>query len=103
MAIEFISQPGGVSFKLKVVPGASRNRVIGEYDGALKVSVTLAPEGGRANAAVIELLAQALRISPAKIRMTHGRSSPRKQVFVQGMTADSIRRILQVLPIKTRK
>jgi uncharacterized protein (TIGR00251 family) len=103
MAIEFISQPGCVSFQIKVVPGASRNKVMGEYGGALKVAVTQAPEDGRANSAVVDLLAQALRISPARIQITHGHTKPRKQVRVQGKSIDDIRKILQDIPIKKGK
>lgn len=45
--------------RIKVVPKSSRNRIAGWIGEALKVCVTAAPERGKANAAVQEVLAEA--------------------------------------------
>ena len=49
-----------VTLIVKVVPGSSRDRIVGKYGDALKVQVSAAPERGRANEAVIALIAIAL-------------------------------------------
>ena len=50
----------GAQFAIKVVPGASRDRIVGVLGSALKVAVSKPPQGGAANRAVVELLAEAL-------------------------------------------
>ncbi len=75
---------------LKVVPGASRQRVVGWLGDALKVTVTAPPESGKANAAVIALLAQWLDIAPERISIVKGHTQPRKTAELQGITRHDI-------------
>jgi uncharacterized protein len=70
---------------VKVVPGASRNRVAGKYGDGLKVQVSAPPERGKANEAVIELLAEFLGVKPAQIELSAGQTQPRKMFRVNGM------------------
>ena len=69
---------------LKVVPKASRDRVAGWVGDRLKVQVTAAPERGKANAAVIEVLAAALGVPRGRVRIVAGETSPLKTVEVDG-------------------
>ena len=69
---------------LKVVPKASRNRVVGWVGERLKIQVTAAPERGKANGAVVEVLAEALGVPPARIRIVAGETSPLKTVEIDG-------------------
>jgi uncharacterized protein len=88
--IHFTTDPTGVHFAVKVVPGASRDKIAGEYDGGLKVTVARPPQDGAANAAVIALLAKHLKIAKDQIEITHGHSRPRKIVRVAGLTAEEL-------------
>lgn len=81
---------GGFALAVKVVPGASRDRVVGEYGGGIKVTVTAAPQEGAANAAVTALLAEALGIPRTQVQITRGHGSPRKEVFIRGLAAEVI-------------
>lgn len=78
----------GVRLRLKVRPQARRagvDGVVPDRDGeALSVSVTAAPEDGKANAAVIALLAKALDVAKSTISVTQGATSRRKTVHVAG-------------------
>ena len=65
--------------ELKVVPKASRDRVVGWLGDRLKVQVRAAPERGKANAAVEALLAEILG---AAVRIVAGEASPLKTVDV---------------------
>ena len=58
---------GGICLPVKVQPGARRNAIVGAHAGALKVAVNAAPEQGKANAAVIELLAEQLQLPRSKL------------------------------------
>ncbi len=57
----------------------------------LKVKVKAPPEKGRANEAVVALLAERLRIDDSSIAMVSGHGSPAKVVDVDGMDAAAIR------------
>jgi len=70
--------------QLKVVPKASADRIVGWMGERLKIQVRAAPERGRANAAVIELLAAALGLPRSSIRVTAGETSPQKTVLIEG-------------------
>ena len=58
--------------KVKVQPRASANKIAGFRDGVLLVRVTAPPEKGRANAAVIALLADALGVAKTSVHITRG-------------------------------
>jgi uncharacterized protein (TIGR00251 family) len=78
----------GVRLRLKVRPQARRacvDGVVPDRDGeALAVSVTAAPEDGKANAAVIALLAKALDVAKSAINVTQGAAARRKTIHVAG-------------------
>ena len=77
------------SLRLRVVPGATRSRVVGRHGDAWKVSVSASPERGRANDAVVALLAEALRVSRRDLEVTAGRSSRDKVVALDGLTLET--------------
>ncbi len=81
----------GVLVPLKVVPGASRDRICGEHDGAVKVAVSAAPEKGKANKAVIAVLARELGVRRTNLRVVRGATSPRKTVLISGTNEQTIR------------
>ena len=70
---------------VKVVPGASRDRVVGRYGDGFKVLVSAPPEGGKANTAVIEVLAAALGVRPQQVRVVKGHTGARKLMEISGM------------------
>ena len=76
---------------LKVVPGSSRDAVVGWLGDSLKVKVKAPPEKGRANEAVVALLADHLGVDPSSIAVVSGHGSPAKVVAVEGMADEAIR------------
>ena len=83
----------GLRVALKVAPKAARAGVAGvEADAAgravLKVRVTEAPEGGKANAAVVRLLAKAWKLPKGALRVTAGAKDRRKTLLVAGDPAE---------------
>jgi uncharacterized protein (TIGR00251 family) len=79
-------------FNVKVVPGSSRDQIVGWLGDALKIRVTAPPEKGKANEAVIELLAEALGVSSDDIEVFSGHSSPSKIVAITGMNDEVIKK-----------
>ena len=79
---------------VKVSPKASRDAVVGWLGETLKVSVTAAPERGKANAAVIELLAQTLSLPRSAVRVARGQTDSRKLLEISGMPEGEILRRL---------
>lgn len=71
-----------------VVPGASRDEIVGEHDGALKIRVTAAPERGKANKAVARLLAE--RMPGRRVTVVAGNTARRKQVLIEGVTPEAV-------------
>jgi uncharacterized protein (TIGR00251 family) len=75
--------------RLRVVPGAARSRVVGRHGDAWKVRVNAPPEAGRANDAVLSLLADALQVTRRDLELTAGRSSRDKVVVLDGMSRET--------------
>ena len=71
-----------VSLQIKVVPKSSRDRVLGWMGDRLKVAVTAAPEKGKANAAVVALLAEVLGVARSKVAIVSGEASALKTISV---------------------
>lgn len=74
-----------VILNVKAHPGAKRNRVGGAHDGALRVEVTAPPEKGKANKAIVELLAEALGAARGNVEIVGGETSGRKRVKICGL------------------
>ncbi len=68
----------GTEFAVTVTPKASRDRVVRDEAGALRVYVTCVPEDGKANAAVQKLLARAIGIAKTRLVLVRGQTSRTK-------------------------
>ncbi len=80
---------GGCALEVLVQPRASRTRVAGEHDGRLKIQLAAPPVDGEANAALVEFLAEALRVRKADVTIARGETGRRKTVRVAGLSAAS--------------
>ena len=80
-----------VLLRVKVVPGASRTRIAGLWNGALRVQLAAPPQQGKANRELVRFLARTLGCQPAQIEITGGRTHPLKQLRVAGLTAAKVR------------
>ena len=67
--------PEAVLLHVRVQPKARANAVKGWHGAALRVSVTAAPEDGKANRAVIDLLAETFDVAPSSISLVRGAAS----------------------------
>lgn len=80
------SIPDGVAVDVKVVPGASRTQIAGLMGQRLKIRVSAPPEGGKANRAVCELLAEVFGVPPRNVVVAAGQTTPQKTIHVIGVS-----------------
>ncbi|WP_200861134.1 DUF167 domain-containing protein [Rhodopirellula baltica] len=77
-------------FRVRVTPKAKKASVGGLHDGALKVSVHMVPEDGKANKAVIASLAKWLRVSKGRVAIVAGETSRLKTIVVEFKSQDEM-------------
>jgi uncharacterized protein (TIGR00251 family) len=81
---ELVQDAEGTVFNVLVSPGASRNRILGEHAGSLKASVSAPPEKGKANSALLKLLAGAMGVNTGDLTIISGETTRMKRVLLRG-------------------
>ena len=66
----------------KVKPSASRNEIKKRADGTYEIFVTAAPEKGKANKAVIDLLADMFEVKRSSVRIVKGATFRNKVIEI---------------------
>jgi uncharacterized protein (TIGR00251 family) len=80
--------------RLRVSPGAKRNELVGRHGEGWKVRVAAPPEGGRANDAVLDLLARELSLPRRSLSIVSGQATREKVVQMEGIDrAETERRL----------
>ena len=90
-ALEITDTPDGCTFTVKVVPGSSRDCVVGVLGQSLKVAVSTPPEKGAANKALLKVLAKQFNLRPNELRILSGHSQPRKRILAINLSAQQFR------------
>ena len=80
--------------RLRVSPGAARAAIVGRHGEAWKVRVAAAPERGKANEAVLALLAEMLSVPRSSVSLVSGGGSRDKIVELAGIEPDELERRL---------
>ena len=88
----------GVVLPVRAQPGARRNEIRGEQEGMLKVCVTQVAEKGKANKALVEVLAKSLRLRRSQIELLSGETASHKRFLVRDIPlAELQERIAQIV------
>ena len=87
----------GCILPVRAQPGARKAGIVGEHAGALKVAVTAPPNEGRANQALVELLAKALKLKRAQVQLWTGPTSREKKFLIQGVSKKELETQLTTL------
>lgn len=95
--IDLQPHQAGVVLPVRALPGAKKNEIRGEQDGALKVSVTAAPEDGKANKAILDLLAKRLKLRKSQLELLSGQTSRQKRVLIGDIELDELQEKLAAL------
>jgi uncharacterized protein (TIGR00251 family) len=80
--LELIESSGGTRLRLRVKAGARKTAIQGAHGGKLKLSVTAPPDKGKANKAVLELLADRLGLATTELQLLSGHTSQDKLVQI---------------------
>jgi uncharacterized protein len=95
--IELSSHDRGTVLRVKAQPNARKNGILGERAGCLRVGVTVAPEKGKANAAILEVLAEALDCRGSSLVLLSGETSREKRFLILDIDAETLRMRLEPL------
>jgi uncharacterized protein (TIGR00251 family) len=95
--IELQSAAEGTILPVHAQPGARKNGVTGVHAGRLKVAVTQAPEKGKANQALVKLLAELLEIKRSQIALVAGETSHHKKFLITGVARATLEQRLSNL------
>ena len=85
-----------------VSPGATRTELVGRHGDGWKVRVAAPAEGGRANEALVHLLADLLALPRDRVRIVSGHASRRKLVEVTDLEAEEVGRRLEAAALSKR-
>jgi len=83
-----------VRIHVRLTPRAARDQIAGWQDDTLRVRVTAAPVDGKANDALVRLLAAALGVPKSRIGIVSGATARDKTVAIDGLSHDDVRRLL---------
>jgi uncharacterized protein (TIGR00251 family) len=88
--IDFTEKDGCLTFRVYVVPRASRSEIVGAHHGALRVRLAAPPVDGAANRELIAVLAKALHVSRRAVAIDAGHTSKIKRVTVSQCKLESL-------------
>ena len=71
-----------ITIKVKIVPGSSKNKIIGVYNDSLKITITTPPVEGKANKKCIAYLAKYFDVAKSKIEIVSGQTSKNKFIKI---------------------
>ena len=94
MTLEWLRESAGrTTLTLHIQPGAKKTEVIGLHGDALKIRLAAPPVDGKANAALIEFVADRLGLSKSAVCLKSGQTSRRKVLELMAAPADTAQRL----------
>ncbi len=87
----------GVVLSVRAQPRARKPGVLGEQAGALKLAVSAPPEGGRANAALVDALADLFGVKRSQVELIAGATARDKRFLIRGVARAALERRLSAL------
>lgn len=77
----------------RIIPKSSRNEVVSEESGLVKIKVTSPPVDGKANKAVVDLLAKQLKVPKKDIQIVSGEKSRNKKIRISGISLSEFNKL----------
>ncbi len=75
-------------------PGAKRDRIVGEFNGRLKIALAAPPVDGKANAALAKFLAKSLGVSKSSVSLVSGETMRDKRLRITSVSAAQLTALL---------
>ena len=91
-------EPTSHVLRVRVTPRSGSDALAGWRDGVLRVRLAAPPVEGRANEALVRLLAKLLGTAPSQIRILSGEAGREKRLSIDGVDADTLRLRLGIPP-----
>ncbi len=88
---------GGIYVDVHAQPGARKPRLRGMHGDAIKIAVREAAQDGKANAAIVNFMAELLGCTRQDVEVASGHTSRRKRLFVSGDVQLIISRLHEIL------
>lgn len=85
----------GVIISVRVIPNASRDEIKPESE-FLKIKITVQPEKGKANRAVIKILSKKLGVSSSALEIISGETAKNKKILIRGADSKIISALLGI-------
>ncbi len=85
------AQEAGIAVRIKVIPKASRNEIVGTRGDCLCIKICAPPEKGRANLELLRFLGKTLGCPPTSLHIVRGATSREKTVLIPLHDLASIR------------
>lgn len=93
--IELEEHEDGLILPVRAQSGARANELRRPQDGVLKVAVTQAPEKGKANKAIVQLLCKTLGLKRSQVTMLTGATSSTKRFLIRDITSEALTKRLE--------
>lgn len=87
----------GILVDIKIVPNSSKNDLIIEESGIVKIKVTAQPIENKANKALVEYLSKLIKVPKTKITIVKGETSKDKTLFIEISNKEKIEMVLKLL------
>ncbi len=86
--------PEGITLRIRIQPGASRDQIVGVVEGALRLRISVPPVEGAANKQCVKFLAKKLHIAKSKITLLKGKHAREKILRMDGVSAADLETLL---------
>jgi uncharacterized protein (TIGR00251 family) len=76
--------------KVKLIPRSSRNQIAGNDGDTYRIKITAPPVEGKANQALIDYIAELLKVPRGSVQIVSGKSSRQKTLLIDGLSLKEI-------------
>lgn len=90
------SKDGNLLLEVFIQPQASKNQIIGEHNGSLKIKINAPPVDGAANQELVYFLAKLLKIPKRSIHIIRGETSRHKTLIIEDLNVEELKKRLEM-------